>query len=107
MAGKTYFCYKVIPPRPSFFTDQTDGEAAIMGAHARYWTEHLQDGKAVAFGPVLEPHRVWGLGLIEADDLAEAQRLVDADPVVTSGLATTELHEMPGAIVRPASGPTT
>ncbi len=101
MSDKQYFVYKVVPPRPTFFSDQSDQEAAIMAEHVRYWTGNLQDGTTVAFGPVLDPDGVWGLGIIEVGSRSDAERIRDADPVITSGLATVELHPMPRAVVRP------
>ena len=38
----------------------------------------------LAFGPVNDPAGSYGLGIIIAESLAEAQALRDADPAVTS-----------------------
>ena len=100
MSEKTHFVYKVNPPRPTFAADQTETEAAIMSEHVKFWTGLMSEGKAVAFGPVLEPAGVWGLGIIESETEADVQEISKSDPVVTSGLATVEIYPMPGAIVR-------
>ncbi len=95
------FLYKLMPPRPTFFAVQTEEEAAIMGRHMAYWADNLATGKVVAFGPVLDPEGVWGLGVIEVNSEFEAEQIRDADPAVTSGLAKAEIHPMPRAVVRP------
>lgn len=95
-----HFVYKVIPPRPTFATDQSDAEAAIMSEHVNYWTGLMREGKAVAFGPVLEPAGFWGLGIVEGETEADVQEISQSDPVVTSGVATVEIYPMPRAIVR-------
>jgi uncharacterized protein len=97
----SYFVYKLIPPRPTFGAgDMTEAEAAIMGDHAAYWSQQLADGIAVVFGPVTDPAGNWGLAVVEADTEADARALRDADPAITSGLATVEIFPMPVAVVR-------
>jgi uncharacterized protein YciI len=95
----SYFVYKLIPPRPSFATDMTDAEAAVMAQHAAYWTGHLEHGSVVVLGPVADPSGLRGLGVIDAEDDIAAKALVDDDPAITSGLATFELHPI-DAVVR-------
>jgi hypothetical protein len=46
---------------------------------------------------------VWGLGIIEAADEAEARALTDKDPVVTAGIGRYEICPMRLSIVRPAT----
>jgi uncharacterized protein len=89
----------VIPPRPTFATDMSDAEAAVMGRHATYWRELLAQGRVVVFGPVADPKGVWGLGVIDAEDEATARALVLDDPAISSGTGTFELYPM-AAVVR-------
>lgn len=96
-----YFVYRLIPPRPDFATTRTADEDAIMADHIAYWTEHLNRGTAVAFGPVADPSGGYGLAIIEASP-AQARALADDDPAITSGLCQNEMHPMPGAVARPA-----
>lgn len=98
-SNKAYFAYKLIPPRPDFATTRTADEDAIMADHIAYWTEHLNRGTAVAFGPVADPSGDYGLAVIGATP-AQAQTLADNDPAIQSRLCRYELHPMPGAIVR-------
>jgi len=101
----THFAYKLTPPRPSFALDMTEREAAVMGEHAAYWGRLVDEGRAVAFGPVLEPSGSWGLAIVQADDEAGVRALGDDDPAVTSGIAPYDVFAMPGAVVRPAPAP--
>jgi len=99
-SDKSYFAYKLIPPRPDFAATLAADEDALMADHIAYWTEHLNRGIAVAFGPVADPSGVYGLAVIEATP-EQAQALADNDPAIQSGLCRSELHPMRGAIVRP------
>ncbi|ACL56133.1 YciI family protein [Methylobacterium nodulans] len=90
-----FFC-RLIAPRASFPGDITPREAEVMQAHLAHWTRFAEEGKALAFGPVLDPAGAWGLGLLCVADEAEARSLTDADPVVTAGLGFRyEIHPMP------------
>ena len=77
-----YFLLRLEPPRPSFPFDATDAEKALFSAHSGYWMEQADAGAAIAVGPVFEPGGTWGLALVEAEDVAQAQALGEADPVL-------------------------
>ena len=80
------FVFRLLGPRPTFPGDMTAEEAELMGQHSAYWRELARSGTAVAFGPVLDPAGVYGLGVVRADDDAAAQAIADADPVVRAGV---------------------
>lgn len=88
------FLYRLLPPRPTFNADLSPDEAAVMERHGAYWMGLVERGVAVVFGPVLDPKGVWGLAIIDVEDDAEATSLSAADPAVTSGVCTYELHPM-------------
>jgi uncharacterized protein YciI len=67
------FFLRLIPPRPSFPSDMTESEAAVMKLHVNYWQNLLDRGAVVAFGPIFEPAGPWGLGIIQAEGEAEAR----------------------------------
>ena len=94
------FVYKLIPPRPTFALDMSDEERAVMGAHGAYWRGLLDARTAVVFGPVLDPAGVWGLAVVQARTADEVRALGAADPAVTSGVASFDVHPMLGASVR-------
>ena len=96
---KTYF-FKLIPPRATFAADMTQDERNIMLQHISYWKENMEEGKVIAFGPVLHPNGAFGVGIIQADDEAQARALAENDPAVTSGLNTCEVFFMPNAVVK-------
>jgi uncharacterized protein YciI len=77
-----YFLLKLIAPRATFHLDMTDDEKRLMGSHGQYWRGMLEKGKAVAFGPVIEPNGSWGLGILEVADEAEARAISQDDPVI-------------------------
>jgi uncharacterized protein YciI len=96
-----YYAFKLFPPRPSFPADITEAEAAIMAEHITYWTELLNAGTAVAFGPVADPTGAWGLAVVEAGPDTDVDQLRENDPVIRRGLgAHVEIYPMPNAIVR-------
>ena len=97
---KKVFFYKLIPPRPTFGMDMTQGERNIMLQHIEYWKEQMDKGIAVAFGPVLDPNGVYGAGIIQVDDEADTLPLAENDPAILSGLHTYEIFQMPNAIVK-------
>ena len=101
-----HFVYKLIPPRPTFAGDMSDGEKAVMEEHFAYWATLFEGGRVVVYGPVLEPAGVWGLAVVEADGVGEVRAIAEDDPAVRTGACTFEIHDMlPGTIVRPARAP--
>jgi uncharacterized protein YciI len=91
---KRYFVFKLIPPRPTFAEDMTEGERDIMTQHAAYWTDKADKRIAIVFGPVLDPKGVYGLGIIEVDNEDQAYTLATKDPAVESGLQRVEIYPM-------------
>ena|SRR5688572_21211867 len=77
---KKYFVLHLLPLRPDFAQTMTDEERSIMMKHVGYWTELMNQGKVVAFGPVLDPKSVYGLGIISVDDEQEVKDFIANDP---------------------------
>jgi uncharacterized protein YciI len=86
------------PPRQTFVDDITDEEREIMSRHFRYLQGLLAEGRLVLAGPSLGP--VFGVSVLEADDIQEARRIVDADPAVSSGLQTAEVSPFRVSLLR-------
>jgi|SRR5690349_21816614 len=80
-----FFC-KLIAPRPTFAFDMNDNEKALMGQHAAYWAQMLNEGAVVVFGPVMDPKGPFGMGVMDAADEAEVKRRTDADPVMQANI---------------------
>ena len=77
---KKHFVLYLLPSRPDFAQTMTDEERSIMGEHVVYWTEKMKEGKVVAFGPVLDPESVYGLGIVAVDDEKEVTSFIKNDP---------------------------
>ncbi len=90
--AKKYYALKLIPPRPTFAQDMTPEERNIMQQHVAYWTNLMQQGNAIAFGPVLDPKGVYGLGIIAVNNEEQLNQLMKGDPA--SGLNVYEWYPM-------------
>jgi len=96
-----YFLCRLIPPRPSFAKDMTAPEAKAMHEHVAYWTDLLGKGKAIAFGPVMDPKGPWGVGIVSVTDQAELRELQADDPAIRAQIGLKyEAYEMPQVVHR-------
>ncbi len=77
---KKYFALKLIPCRPSFSQDMNNEERAIMLQHVAYWKDKMAQGFVLAFGPVLDPKAVYGLGIIQAESEEQVNSFIANDP---------------------------
>lgn len=89
---KKYFVLNLIAPRPTFGQDMTPEERKIMGLHVVYWRERMAQGSVVAYGPVLDPRGVYGLGIVGVEDEEEVKELIKHDPA--NGLNRYEYFPM-------------
>jgi uncharacterized protein len=97
-----HFLYKLIPPRPTFPADMTEEEGTVMQEHFGYWAKMIEERRAVAYGPVMDPNSTYGIAVVEVDDEATARSIAEGDPAITANAGFGfEIHSMPGAIVRP------
>jgi uncharacterized protein YndB with AHSA1/START domain len=81
----SFYVLRLIPPRPSFAGDMTPEEATIMQEHVAYWSDHLNQGRALIFGPVADPKGSWGLGVVRVADEAQVRAIEERDPAIRSG----------------------
>ena len=88
------YLLKLMPPRPTFALDMTPQEQAAMGQHAQYWSAQMDAGRAIVFGPVLDPAGVWGLLALEVSNEQELNALKDGDPAL-SGIPGMRWEVMP------------
>jgi hypothetical protein len=51
-----------------------------MLRHIAYWTEILKQGKVYAFGPVMDPKGIYGLGIVAVDNEQELKEFIANDP---------------------------
>jgi len=79
----------------------TESERKIMSEHIAYWMEQAEKGTAVVFGPVLDPEKPYGIGIVEIENEASLHDLVAGDPAVKASLQRDEFYQMsPRTIVR-------
>jgi len=83
-----HFFLKLIPPRPTFADDMSEAERGIMQRHVGYLAGLLASGTGVAFGPVMDPAGVFGMGIVEA----AARAITANDPA--SAVARYEIYPM-------------
>jgi uncharacterized protein YciI len=67
--------------------------AAVRPQHLKYLNQLYLQGNVVMAGPFAD--RSGGLVIYEAENMEEARRLAENDPVIVSGARTLELHEWP------------
>lgn len=96
----TTFVIRLGAPRPDFALTMTDREREVMRLHAAHWKPYIDSGQMVVFGPVLDGHGSWGLGVIETDDEEGLRATADDDPVVLTGTGTIDIGRMLGGFVR-------
>lgn len=80
---KKYFVLHLLPLRPDFAQTMTDEERTIMMQHVSYWTGKMNEGKVLAFGPVMDPAEIYGLGIVVVDDEQEVKDFIAHDPAAT------------------------
>ena len=90
---KTWFVH-LIPPRPTFGTDMTDAEGALMQKHFEYWKQQYAKGVLLFGGPVLEPRGWYGVIVLRATTEVGARAIASADPSVKGGVNKIDVAEM-------------
>jgi hypothetical protein len=89
---KKYYVLKLVAPRPTFAQDMSAEERATMQKHVIYWTDLMNKGFVLAFGPVIDPKGVYGLGIIGADSQKQVGEFIANDPA--NGLNKYEFYPM-------------
>ena len=89
---RKYFVLYLNPPRPTFAMDMSPEEKNIMIQHVAYWNDLMNKGYTIAFGPVLEPSGVYGLGIISAESEEQVKEFISNDPA--NGLNKYEYYPM-------------
>lgn len=85
MEKKHYFI-KLYAPRPTFSTDMTEAEREMMQQHIAYWKTLTIKRTAIVFGPVFDPGGNFGMGIVEVDDEAEAEHIMNNDPTILANI---------------------
>ncbi len=101
--SKQHFYAKLIAPRPTFASDITEPERALMAQHGAYCQQQFEAGKLLMFGPVAAPDGAFGVGILEVADEAEARQVFENDPSVIAGMNRFEIYPMRVAAARAKS----
>jgi uncharacterized protein YciI len=96
MAEWIYFIH---PPREDFAATMTDGEKAVWATHFERLQRLLAEGVLILAGPTLGRVNT-GIAVVEAPDEASAQRIMDEDPAIASGIARGELRPFRVSLLR-------
>lgn len=75
-----FFAVYLNPPRPDFAMTMTESEMAVMMDHVEYWKDKMKQGKVYAFGPVMDPAGVYGLGVVGIENELELKDFIANDP---------------------------
>ena len=77
---KQFYAVYLKPPRPDFALTMSDDEKAIMTKHVAFWREILKQGKVYAYGPVMDPKEIYGLGIVAVANEQELKDIIANDP---------------------------
>ena len=80
--------------------DMSAEETTLMHQHMAYFSGLVKEGACIIYGPVMEAKSVWGLAILEAEDMDTARAMAEKDPSITGGLNTYELHPMQVGMMR-------
>jgi uncharacterized protein YciI len=91
-------------PRLHSDTAWTKDDEAVLGRHLARFKEAIQSGQLILAGRTMEPgDKTFGIAIFEAADEAAARAFMQADPAVSGGLMTAEVH--PFAVVLQRKNP--
>lgn len=96
--AKKHYVLKSISSRPTFPQDMTEEERNIMGQHIAYWTDKLNQGVVLVFGPVLDPDGTYGLGIMEVEHEEDVLSFLKDDPAVKAGVLRTDFYPMKAVV---------
>src|SRR5262245_55306997 len=96
------FIYRLSLVRPALLIDgPRKAEAAIVSRHFGYLQKLKVQGSLILAGRTLTTGpETFGIAIFEAEDDAQAQAIMSADPAVAEGLMTAELFPYRVAIAR-------
>ena len=96
--------YFIHAPRDDFAATMTDDERATWAEHFELLKRRLADGSLILGGPTLGTVNT-GICVFEAEDRVGAERYMNEDPTIASGIARGELRGFCAAFLRGAPMP--
>lgn len=78
-----HYFLKLNPSRPTFAQDMTAEERTVMLQHIAYWSELMNKGLVVVFGPVMDSKEVYGIGVVDVESEEQLMKLIKNDPATS------------------------
>lgn len=95
--GENKYLYKITPQ-----VDVSDNMSVqtkeIMGKHFLYLKDLHTKGKLLLAGPCLD--REFGIAIFEAENLEQAEIIMNNDPCISEGVMKGELHPFRASLMR-------
>jgi uncharacterized protein YciI len=91
--------YVIRPPRENFAETMTEAEETAWSDHFARLKRMKEEGILVLAGPTLGRVND-GIVIFEAPDEASAQKIMEEDPTIASGLAAGELRPFRVSLLR-------
>jgi uncharacterized protein len=85
------YVYLIRANREHFIDTITNEESIIMEEHFHYLKDLLEKEMLIMAGPCLDG--AFGICVIKADSSDSAQKIMENDPAVASGVMNGELHK--------------
>jgi uncharacterized protein YciI len=86
------FFVRIHPARAGFLATMTPVEGQAMQRHLAYWKARMAEHKLILAGPVPINPGTFGILIIRAANLAEAEQLVQQDPSVVAHVTDYEIY---------------
>jgi uncharacterized protein YciI len=91
--------YFIHAPREDFGATMTAEEQAVWGEHSQLLRRRLEEGSLIVAGPTLGRINT-GIHIFEAPDRETAERMMNEDPAIASGIGRGELRPFRVAFAR-------
>ncbi|HEV3090618.1 MAG TPA: YciI family protein [Candidatus Cybelea sp.] len=88
------FFVRIHPTRANFLTTTTNEERARLSEHFEYWKARMAEHKLILAGPVPIETGTFGILIVRAQDMHEAERLINADPSVAHHVNAYEIYPL-------------
>jgi uncharacterized protein YciI len=82
------------PVRDEMPFEPTEEERRVVSEHYDYLVSLRERGKLVVAGPSVKRGDTFGIGVLDVDELVEAEAIVAEDPAVVSGVMTAEIRPL-------------
>ena len=92
------YVYLIRPVRDHFMTTMTEEESAIMGRHFQYLQDRLANNELILAGPCTDG--AFGIVVFEEESEEAAQRYMESDPAVQTGVMKAELHPFKASLLQ-------